>query len=330
MAEESFPSPEKPMGDDQWSSVTRGIGNGILDKGGFPYNLVNFDNVSNTVELTRATLEDEPYSAAILEGFYHKLDENLTLSIPPVSSRTTYYVALQYDPVRAEEGGLPVVAGVWTKFDYTSGKNYLPLWNITRNANELLSAATVRMLRPRVAPTLVFASEDHLPLAHKTLWGTIAYIHNGRHSDNAKIMMALNTNASGNDDEGAWFWKTIYDPNADDFTYEWANRGDTGTYISPSHGYDRAIGRRGKRRKFRGRVARANGSAFNPGSTYQIWSGDLPASDKPASTQSFVTVCGNNNPTFARVELSGDGSVTARVSAKTYWIGLDGIEWEVK
>ena len=37
MAEESFPVVEQPMSADQWQSVTLGIGNGILDEGGFPY-----------------------------------------------------------------------------------------------------------------------------------------------------------------------------------------------------------------------------------------------------------------------------------------------------
>ena len=319
MAEESFPVVEQPMTAEQWKHVTRGIGDGILDEGGFPYHLTGFSNSNNTATLRVSTSTGE--AAAIVAGHYHKMDSDMTLEFPAVTSRTTYYVMLQYDPLDDET---PVKVVVSTSIDASQGKVNLHLWNVTRNANELLTDAVVRNIRPRVATTATYASMADLPQAHKVLWGSVAFIHGGRASDNATIMMSMN------DSSGNWYWKTIYDPNADDFTYEWANRSDTGTYISPSHGYNRAIGRRGKRRKFRGRVARANGSTFNPGNTYQIWSGDLPASDRPGETQRFVTVCGNDTPTFATIEVSATGSITARVSAKTYWIGFDGIEWEVK
>lgn len=324
MAEESFPVIEQPMNGDQWRAVTLGIGSGILDQGGFPYRLKNFSNVDNTAVLQAVTSGGRPGAQAILEGFYHRLDEDMKLSFPAVSSRTRYYVVLQYDPLNTET---PVRVRVVTSLDTSQGKNYLHLYNVVREPNQLLTDADVRMIRPRVAPVQVYTSESDMPQAHKTLWGTLAIVHNGRNGDNAQIFMSMNTNSSGDDAEDSWFWKKVYDPS--DGRFVWEERGDTGTYISPSHGYDRAIGRRGKRRKFRGRVARANGSPFNPGGAYQIWSGDLPASDRPGETQRFVTACGNNAPTFAAVEVSATGSITAQVSARTYWIGLDGIEWEV-
>ena len=324
MAEESFPVIEQPMGGDQWRAVTLGIGSGILDQGGFPYRLKNFSNVDNTAVLQAVTSGGRPGAQAILEGFYHRLTEDMKLSFPAVSSRTRYYVVLQYDPLNTET---PVRVRVVTSLDTSQGKNYLHLYNVVREPNQLLTDAEVRMIRPRVAPVQVYAYEQDMPQAQKSLWGTLAVVHGGRANESAKIFMAMNSNSSGNDDEDEWAWKLIYDqdPNG---TYTWESRADTG-YVHAGHGFVRAIGRRGKKRAFRGRVARENGVTFNPGNPYSIWSGTLRLEDRPAESQRFVVACGNLSVTPATVEVSKTGEVTAWVSDATYWIGLDGIEWEV-
>src|SRR5690625_1101797 len=323
MAEQSYPIVEQPMSADQWRSVTLGIGNGILDQGGFPYRLKNLDNATNTGVLQAAQVERKPGSQAIVEGFYHRLDEDITLSFPAVTKRTTYYVTLQYDPLRTD---MPVQAKVVTSLDYSQGKNYLHLYNVTRNANELLTDASVRMIRPRVAPVQVYASESDLPAANKALWGTVALIHNGRSGNNAVLKMAI----TGDDAESTngWFWKTIYDPNDNGFVWDW--KADSGTYTNPGSGYVRAIGRRGRERRLRGRVSLTSGNQFQAGGTYNVMSTGIPTEDAPGVSQRFVTACGNATPTFATVEVSPDGSVTATVPRNTYWIGLDGIEWEAK
>lgn len=330
MAEYSYPVEEEPMPSSLWPSVTKGIGNGILDEGGFPYRLKNFDNASNTAVLQAATRQDgATFSAAVLNGFYHKLDEDMVIELPAVTSRTTYYVALQFDPIRATEEGVPVVARAFTgPLDWSQGKNYVHLYNVTRDPNQLLTDAEVRMVRPRVAPVQVFAREADLPNAYKVLWGTLAIIHNGRAGNNAVLKMAI----TGDDAESVngWFWKTIYDPNADDYTFDWSEKADTGTYTNPGHGFQRAIGRRGKARKMRGRVSLVSGNAFQPGNDYQIFSGSLDSSDSPRSAQSFITACGNATPTFANVNLNSAGELVARVSDATYWISLDNVNWEAR
>ena len=323
MAEQSYPIVEQPMSAGQWRSVTLGIGNGILDQGGFPYRLKNLDNATNTGVLQAAQVERKPGSQAIVEGFYHRLDDDITLSFPAVTKRTTYYVTLQYDPLRTD---MPVQAKVVTSLDYSQGKNYLHLYNVTRNANELLTDASVRMIRPRVAPVQVYASESDLPAANKALWGTVALIHNGRSGNNAVLKMAI----TGDDAESTngWFWKTIYDPNDNGFVWDW--KADSGTYTNPGSGYVRAIGRRGRERRLRGRVSLVSGNTFQAGGTYNVMSTGIPPEDAPGGSQRFVTACGNATPTFATVEVSPDGSVTATVPRNTYWIGLDGIWWEAK
>src|SRR5690625_2673465 len=324
MAEQSYPIVEQPMSADQWKSVTLGIGDGILDEGGFPYRLKNLSNATNTGVLQAARRTDgETYSSAILNGFYHRLEEDLELEFPAVTSRTTYYVALQYDPSRTD---MPVRAKVVTSLDYSQGKNYLTLYTVTRGPDQLLTDAAVRMMRPRVAPVQVYARESDMPEAHKVLWGTIALVHNGRAGNNAVLKMAI-TGDDAESDNG-WFWKTIYDPNDNGFV--WEPKADSGTYTNPGSGYVRAIGRRGRERRLRGRVSLVSGNPFRAGNTYNVMSAGIPPEDAPGGSQRFVTACGNATPTFATVEVSPDGSVTATVPRNTYWIGLDGIWWEAK
>lgn len=325
MAEESFPVVEQPMSADQWQSVTLGIGNGILDGGGYPYRLTSFSNVDNTAVLKCPTAADKNYGNAILEGFYHKYDEDIVLSFPPVTSRTTYYVALQYDPLNATT---PVTLKVVTSFDYSQGKNYLPLWNVVREPNQLLTDASVRMVRPRVAPLQVYSSEADLPLAHKTLWGTVALIHNGRSGNNAVLKMAI----TGDDAESVngWFWKTIYDPN--DNGLVWSEKADSDTYKSPGADttYKRAIGRLGKRRELRGTVAMKSGNAYTAGGEYNIFSSGLAPGDAPAKSRVFaVSISGTSTPGFARLVVNPDGEVRAYPSQRCDWISLDGAWWEV-
>src|SRR5699024_11557501 len=90
-----------------------------------------------------------------------------------------------------------------------------------------------------------------------------------------------------------WFWKKICD--AADERFVWTERGDTGTYTHPGHGFRRAIGRKGKTRRLRGRVSLRSGNAFQAGGEYNIFSGDLAAEDAPRESQRFIVACGNRS-----------------------------------
>lgn len=321
MAEYSYPVVDEPMSAEQWAAVTRGIGSGVLDQGGFPYNMSGAENVNNTLKITVATTSSttEKYAQAIVRGFYHKMDAAKTLTVPAVTKKTTYYIALQYDPLRTTG---PVVLDVFTSLDRTQGKDYVVLWQGVRNANMLLTNVAWTMVRPRIAPVIVVASDDNLPPADSVLWGTVGIVHNGRSSTNSKIVMAIN-------DSDTWFWKTIYDPN--DNAFVWTEFADTTTYTNPGHGFRRAIGRRGKQRRLRGRVSLKSGNDFRPGGEYTILSGDISSSDAPVSVQRFITgIGGTSNVGVATVEVSSTGAVAAYVSQNTAWIGLDGIEWEAR
>lgn len=326
MAEESFPVVEQPMSADKWQSVTLGIGNGILDEGGFPYKLKGLNNSTNTGVLQAASRQDgTKFSAAVLNGFYHRLDEDMTLKFPAVTSATTYRVVLEYDPARSD---MPVKVKVVASLDSSGGKNYLHLHDVERKPNQLLTDAVVTMRRPRVAPVQVYASESDMPDAQHVLWGTIALIHNGRSHGTGVLKMAI----TGDDAESTngWFWKTIYDPA--DTAFAWEDKDDSSSYTSPvASGYKRAIGRRGQKRALRGRVSLATGDPFRANLPYRIFSGGVPAGDAPARTVSALTgISGvEAGVGFARTEVLADGDVVAYPSRSCSWIALDGLEWEV-
>ena len=170
MAEQSFPAIEKPLTDDQWKSVTLGIGDGILDEGGDPYGSSLSDQ---TDQVTIGVDSGKGYAHAILKGFYHKIDAPVSLSLPAVSVETTYRVCLQYDPTRTD---LPVKLGVFKgTLDRSSGKEYLELWTIVRKPNQLLTDASRTAVAPHVTPILQFSRSANFPDPGNVLFGTLAH-----------------------------------------------------------------------------------------------------------------------------------------------------------
>ena len=312
MAEESFPIVDKPMSAAQWRSVTLGIGSGVLDEGGAPYRLVNVSNANNTVTVAVDSITG--YAHAILHGFYHKIDANVTLSVPAVTAKTTYYVALQYDPERTA----PVVLDVFTSLDRSGGKDYLVLHEIVRNPNQLLTDAARTKVDTKVTPTVTVDTYDALPDPGSVLYSTLAVVR----LPSEKIYQSRGTTDRR--------WDLLIDSEAT-LPFQWNDRGSTSSYVSPvAGGHVRSLGRRGRERVLRGRVALASGNSFQPGSPYQPFSGTLDPGDRPSRVETFT--CGVNgaaNLGFARVEISPDGTLVAYVSKPATWIDFAGIRWEV-
>lgn len=171
MAEYSYPVVEKPMTPDQWRSATLGIGSGVLDEGGGPYT-ISTNNVDNTVTI-RVDFR-RGYSHAILSGFYHRIDSPMTVPVPAVSARTTYTIALCYDPLSLTTPvSLKVVTGPLEK---TGGKEWLVLHRITREPNQLLSDATVQTVKPSIAPLINVRNFEDLPDPADVMVSTTAFV----------------------------------------------------------------------------------------------------------------------------------------------------------
>ena len=175
MAESSFPVLEQPLTDQQWGQVTAGIGSGVLGgaDGNYAYQAVS--NAANTAQLSAGS----SMAQAIVAGFYHRIDSNHTISLPAISSGTrTYYVGLTYDPTKHASPSGPVSVTVTTSRPSGGGKVYLPLYEVVRQANQLLTDATVRVRRVLISPTLAVATPDELPLASTMMQGTMCQTTN--------------------------------------------------------------------------------------------------------------------------------------------------------
>lgn len=169
MTEISFPRLEEEVNQDQWKSITLGIGDGCLDERGNPYNLVDLNNVTNTGVIAVDTITG--YNHAILKGYYHKMDAPITVSFPPVATDTTYSVALVYDPLNQ---AMPVSLKVLTSMPRTNGKEYLLLWQVPRKPNQLLTDATPKKFRPTISPVIQVDYPENLPPYASQLFGTRA------------------------------------------------------------------------------------------------------------------------------------------------------------
>lgn len=170
MTEYSFPALEKPLNDQQWKSVTLGIGDGVFDEGGNPYNLIGRSNVSDTATITVDSKKG--FCHAILRGFYHKLDAPMTITIPPVTANTKYYITLVYDPLNQVK---PVSLKVVTSLDRSSGKEYLVLWTVDRKPNQLLTDTVLTKFRQTISPYIEVDYAENLPEATSVLFGTRAH-----------------------------------------------------------------------------------------------------------------------------------------------------------
>lgn len=179
MAESSFPVLGQPLTDQQWGQVTLGFGSGVLGATSGNYALVGVNNATNTAQLSSGGAGS--MSQAIVSGYYHRIDSNHSISLPAISSGTrTYYIGLTYDPLRHAELGGPVSITVTTSKPSGSGKVYLPLYEVPRVPNELLTdaIAKARVRRVLISPTLSVASIEELPDPATMMQGALCQTSN--------------------------------------------------------------------------------------------------------------------------------------------------------
>ena len=174
--EESFPVVNKPLTGEQWSSVTTAFGNGTIDEGTGDYR-VTLDNASNTVSVDPPS--PTTFAHATVGGYYHRVYGRVTLPCPPVTTTTTYILAIVLDPLR--QATAPVKLELFkAPITYSGGRKYVVLAEITRRPNELLSQATVKMKKPSIAPTITVQEVAGLPDAKTQPFGTMAYVNSER------------------------------------------------------------------------------------------------------------------------------------------------------
>src|SRR5699024_2476191 len=125
-------------------------------------------NQRNTLILRAGTS-----SESIVEGFYHRLTEDLELPFPPVTTKTTYYVTITYDPRDFKTN--PVKIQVYPGTPPTShDRVHVVLYKVERGPNQLLTQATVTRYRQYTAGLLSVQNENQLPDPRSVPAGTLA------------------------------------------------------------------------------------------------------------------------------------------------------------
>ena len=301
----SYPVVGQAVSSSMWQWITRGQGDGIIEVGGWPYRLTDLDNASNTGTLTVSTVTGT--ANAVVAGFFHQLSESMTLSFPmPSSGTVTYHVCLTHDPREENTADGPVSVQVYSGTPPTTfSRTHVVLYTVRRSANQLLTDATVERFRPRVAPVLVVASEDHLGDPKQRLWGTLAVAHQTR-----EWFMAMGSDA---DVGGPTEWRNLTSP-------EWTQSTST-AHVWAGHGERPAWRRRGDIIELKGRVRQSSGSAYSPSNAgYTLISNSPTFNNGPL----LGGADSNSNP-VRRNSVNSDGRPTfIPVGSSASWIDLTG------
>lgn len=272
----SYPVEGQQMTSDMWGNVTLGVGNGILDRGGFPYDLINVNNSQNTVTIKP---EDDGPAAAIVNGYYHELHKNTVFTVPAPSTGTvTYDIVLEYDPSAHDSTGGPVQLKILRRgVTRPTGAIQVILHSITRRANQLLTEAEIIRRRPRIAPTIYVHQKESMPAPDSVLYGTMCVV-----KEEGRVYTATNVR-----------WEPL-EP-----TVERVNLGGTGTdYVWDNGSY---LLREGPYRRLFGRIRRSNGSNFEPWTRgYGIHT--IPSQDLPQTvfTGKVAVGSGGEVPRFVK------------------------------
>ena len=314
----SYPVVDQAVSSSMWKWITRGMGAGILGEGGQPYWYRNPSNANNTAEIAVSTFSEEAHAA--IGGFFHHLSQPVTVSLPmPSSGAVTYNIALTYDPRREADPLGPIRLETHTGPLPTSfGREHIPLYSVTRNANELLTDATVQQHRPFVAPSLTYNWSHHLPDPTNMLTGTTA-----RTRLDGGLYMVLQGNEIWEDGTTAEpRWVNLSDP-------AWVVRVHS-NYEWGGQGHQPSSTRMGARVSLRGSVRLRNGNSFSTnnysGNGYLVMT--LPSNQVPAYTQSFIVATSNQPvPGVARVVVYYTGEVRVFVAQTCSYVFLDGVEF---
>ena len=321
--EYSYPVVDQPMSDEQWQYVTLAMGDGVLDEGGRPYWLKlngSEANTNSTNTMVLAVSTTTGTAQGILKGFFHRLMADKTLNFPGVTSETTYYVVLRYDPTGHKEPGGPISVQVVTRLDRTQGKHYVVLWKLTRKPNQLLTDAAITRVRVRVSPTMYVYYKEHMPDPNGQLSGALCVV------GEEPAIYRVSSDDVG--EVGNRAWVNLTNPT-------WNDVADGSLYGSPGHGYQRGWRVVAGMLELRGRVGPLDGGTLKPGGGndgrgYQIMT--LPTSaPTPEKETRFITAsAGWSGQKLSVITIDGRYVYRMPILGDAEWLGLDGIRIPLK
>ena len=173
-AQYSFPVANQGITQEQFTlmNLTDGDATIIRDAALYPWRLVGHDTDSETNQRNTLILkvaERLGYNEAVLAGFYFRQTEDIELPFPAVTSTTTYYVTVTYDPRKFRDPNGPLSLEVWPNdLPRSQGQQHIVIQTVNRQPNQLLSQATRQIV-----------SDDALPNPADVHYGTLAVTRNG-------------------------------------------------------------------------------------------------------------------------------------------------------
>lgn len=182
--EYSFPVANQGITQEQFRLMNLGQANGMIhgDNGavndpesstGNRYYLEGHDSDSETNQRNTLILRAGTSAESIVEGFYHRLTEDMELPFPSVTSTTVYHVCITYDPRLFKT--TPLKIEVYPGDPPTSqGRIHLLLHTVERKPNQLLTQATITRYRQYTAGIISVQNSNQLPDPNSVPAGTIA------------------------------------------------------------------------------------------------------------------------------------------------------------
>src|SRR5699024_9623395 len=126
------------------------------------YYLDRHDSDSETNQRNTLILRAGTPAESIVEGFYHRLTEDLELPFPPVTTKTTDHVTITYEPRDSKTS--PVKIQLYPGHQPTAlGRVHVVLYEVERVPIQLLTQATVTRYRPYTAGVLSVQNRNQLP-----------------------------------------------------------------------------------------------------------------------------------------------------------------------
>lgn len=288
MDEMSFPIAEKALNSLQWQAVSVATGSGIADRGGQPFWL---RDLSNTTDSARLTVSATTKTAeASIMGFFFQMKKDVQVPLPPVTSTTTYHIGLEFDPTRLKDEAGPIRRVVHKNtIPYVGGKIYLPLWEVTRKPNQLLSDATVAQKRPKISPQINVDYEASKPDPRTQLWGTRLTLTHG--NDRGREFIAW---GASEETGGPTEWAPANG-------LVWHDLNLAGTRRYPGHGLRPQYAVTPQGVVFRGRVARDSGDFTTSSDGWTLGRVNTVYEDRPFTVFQPVAGSGTTNPSFGKV-----------------------------
>jgi hypothetical protein len=317
-AEYSFPIPNHPVNQEEFQLLSLVDGNGIIDRGDYPYWLEGHGSDSETNAQNSMILKvGQKYNKAeaVVAGFFHVLTQDKTIPLPAVTTETKYRICLTNDP-REEEGRLgPVSVQVYTTEPPTTfARVSTTLYTVTRKPNQLLTDATIERFRPRTVAPIAVLKREHLPDPANVLFGSVAFIYGEN-----DIVIAR---GASTEEGGPNRWDSMFTPDVsirgDSESYEWAGSGDR--FRST---------RIGNLVILEGRLKRTNGEPFRANNSNGYKIRNLPPEHSPRGSKRFVTKSDGFDDKGAVINIGADGAVLASPRQDCTWVSVDGISYTV-